>query len=66
MNIFGKDLSKNEIIKKIGDISQLGGIKSYEFSDGKAKGIRAVDLKSPCGIDMTVLLDRAMDISSFT
>ena len=66
MNIFGRDIKRDEITKKIGDISQFGGIKSYEFSDGKAKGIRAVDIKTPCGIDMTVLLDRAMDISSFT
>jgi galactose mutarotase-like enzyme len=31
-----------------------------------AKSIRAVDMKSPNGIEATVLLDRAMDISSLT
>jgi hypothetical protein len=66
MELFGKNLTKTEILKKIGDISQLGGVKSYEFADGKARGIRAVDIKSPSGIDMTILLDRCMDISSFT
>jgi len=63
MKIFGKELSKGEILGKIGDISQLGGIKCYQFIDGVSRGIRAVDIKSPCGLDMTVLLDRAMDIS---
>lgn len=63
MKIFGKDLKKDEILKKIGDISQLGSFKMYEFIDGVSRGIRAVDIKSPCGLDMTVLLDRAMDIS---
>jgi len=46
MNIFGRDMGKNEIIKRVGDISPFGGIKSYEFSDGQAKRIKAVDLKT--------------------
>jgi len=66
MEVFGKKYSKTEILKKVGDISQLGGIKSYEFSDGMAKNLRAVDIKSPNGIEMTIVLDRAMDISSLT
>lgn len=63
MKIFGKELDKEGILKRIGDISQLGGMKCYQFTDGVSKGIRAVDLKCICGIDMTVLIDRAMDIS---
>jgi len=66
MEIFGKKYSKTDILKKVGDISQLASIKQYEFSDGAAKNVRAVDFKSPSGIDMTVVLDRAMDISSLT
>ena len=66
MEIFGKKYSKIELLKKVGDVSQLGGVKLYEFSDGAAKNLRAVDLKSPSGIEMTVILDRAMDISSLT
>jgi hypothetical protein len=66
MEIFGNKYSKTELLKKVGDISQLGGIKSYEFSDGTAKNLRAVDIKSPSGIEMTVVLDRAMDISSLS
>lgn len=64
MKIFGEDLNKNEILKKIGDISQLGGFKSYELTNGMSRGIRAVDINTPCGIYMTVLLDRGMDISN--
>ncbi|MHB8277529.1 MAG: aldose 1-epimerase family protein [Candidatus Humimicrobiaceae bacterium] len=66
MKIFGKEIYKDELMRKIGDISQIGGIKYYEYSDGVSKGIRAVDLKSPCGLDMTVLLDRGMDIAQLS
>lgn len=30
----------------IGDISQIGGIKRYTFTSGKAKGVEAVDVKN--------------------
>jgi len=63
MEIFGKNYSKEELVKKTGDISQFGGIKDYQFTDGLRKGVRAIDLKSPCGLEMTVLADRGMDIS---
>lgn len=63
MEIFNEEIEKNELMKRIGDISQLGGLKQYEFNDGVRKGVRAVDIKSPCGIDMTIVIDRAMDIS---
>jgi hypothetical protein len=66
MKIFGTGASKKEILEKIGDISQLGGIKYYEFIDGVSRGVRAIDLKSPCGLDMTILPDRGMDISNLS
>lgn len=63
MKIYNTEISKNEVMKRIGDLTQLGGIKYYKFIDGVGKGVRAVDIKSPCGLDMTVLPDRGMDIS---
>ena len=66
MKIFGKEISRDEILKKTGDITQFGGIKYYEFIDGVSRGIRAIDIKSPCGLDMTILPDRGMDISSLS
>jgi len=64
MQIFGQELKKSEILAKIGDISQLGGIKLYELVNGVGKGIRAADIRTASGIDLTVLIDRGMDISS--
>jgi len=65
MKIFQNNYSRIEIEKKIGDISQLGGIKSYVINDGPGNGVRALDIKTPAGIEMTVLADRGLDISSF-
>jgi hypothetical protein len=64
MDFFGRKLTKKEILSKIGDISQFGGVKFHELSDGTGRSLRAVDIKSPSGLDMSILLDRGMDISS--
>jgi hypothetical protein len=64
MKIFGTDMKKDDLRKRVGDMSQLGGIKLYELQDGMGKGIRAADINSPSGVNITVLIDRGMDISS--
>ena len=61
--LFGKNVTKRELQRKLGDMSQLCGIKVHEFSDGQARGIRAADFRSGAGFDFTVLIDRCMDIS---
>jgi hypothetical protein len=50
------------IRKYIGDMSQVAGIKSYKYLDGKSNGVRAVDFWTGTGLSFTVLLDRCMDI----
>lgn len=50
-------------MKRMGDISQLAGAKSYELTHGRAKGVRAVDIKTGTGLEFTVLPDRALDIA---
>ncbi len=63
MELFGQKYTKEEILRKIGDISQLGEIRSFEFNDGLRKGVRGVDIISPNGLFLTILPDKALDIS---
>ncbi|MBN1298593.1 MAG: aldose 1-epimerase family protein [Actinobacteria bacterium] len=65
MRLYGKNISKQELLKRVGDISQVGGISLNEMIDGPARGIRVADIKNGCGIDARVLIDRGMDISDF-
>lgn len=55
-------MNKTELLKHIGDISQIGGIKDYTFNQGKAKGVRAIELNTG-KIRFTILPDRGMDIA---
>ena len=56
-------MDKEHIRKYVGDMSQVAGIKSYKYLDGKSSGIKAVDFWTGTGLHFTVLLDRCMDIS---
>ena len=61
MAVFGRD--RESVEKRTGHLSQVGGLKPYTLSEGRAAGIRAVDFRTTRGLEFTVLLDRGMDIS---
>ncbi|MFH1230173.1 MAG: aldose 1-epimerase family protein [Planctomycetota bacterium] len=62
--LYDKQFSREEILKKVGDISQIGGVKPYELTEGNQKGVKAVDFRTGTGFGFTVLPGRGMDISS--
>ena len=66
MKIGDKFYSREELEKRIGNISQIGGTRHYSLSEGKSKGISAIDFSTGCGFRFTVLPDRGLDISSAT
>jgi hypothetical protein len=63
MNIFTINKNRQYLQRRIGDISQIAGLKRYSFTEGKAKGIDAVDVKTGSGLSFTVLPGRGMDIA---
>lgn len=54
---------KQELLKKAGNMLRIAGARSIEFSDGRARGVRAFDVHSGSGFNFTVLTDRGMDIA---
>ncbi len=51
------------LAERMGSVTQLGGLKRYTFSDGKAKGVEAIEFELGNGLGFTVLPDRGMDIA---
>lgn len=51
------------LLRFAGDISQFAGMKRYEFTEGKEKGVEAVDVRTGTGFEYTVLPGRGMDIA---
>lgn len=56
-------LDKREILRYVGDTSQLFGVKDYRIIGGKAEGVRAVDVKNGSGLEFTVLPGRNLDLA---
>ncbi|HHY83374.1 MAG TPA: aldose 1-epimerase family protein [Clostridiales bacterium] len=49
--------------KYAGDLSGLYGMQDITYNEGKAKGMRAIQLKNGLGLEATLLPDRCLDIS---
>jgi len=57
------DFDKREILKYVGDLSQMLGTRDYTLNGGKAQGVRAIDVRNGAGLEFTVLPDRCLDIA---
>ena len=60
------DFNKRELLKYVGDLSQVFGIREYTLSGGKSKGVKAFDFRNGAGLEFTVLADRCLDITGLT
>jgi hypothetical protein len=60
--LFGRNWSRQELMERVGDASQLGGIRNVTLNDGNENGVRAVEVRTGSGFNFTVLPDRGMDI----
>jgi len=54
--------TRENLMRRIGNISQLGGTRLVELQDGDARGVHAVDFDTGTGFRFTALPGRAMDI----
>ena len=55
-------MKKLELLKHIGCVEQVGGIRDVTYNDGKAKGVRAIEINTG-KVRLIVLPDRCMDIA---
>lgn len=55
-------MNKIEILRRIGSVEQIGGIRDFIFNDGKASGVRGIEIDTG-SLRFTILPDRGMDIA---
>lgn len=56
-------MNRKELMKHIGSVEQVGGLREVTFDSGKAKGVRAIELDTG-NLYITILPDRGMDIAN--
>lgn len=57
-----KNFKKSELLSFIGDPAQLAGAKPFEYTEGKAQGVKGIHVHTGSGMYFTVLPGRGMDI----
>lgn len=62
--LFGREWNKAELLRHVGHMDQLAGIRLMEAGDGKGRGCRMLDVWTGTGFRFQVNADRAMDITS--
>ena len=55
-----------ELDKYLGHSSQMYGVTPFTYSQGKAKGVRAFEVKNGNGLEMKILEDRGLDVASLS
>lgn len=55
-------MNKSELLKRVGCVEQIGGIRDISYNDGKAKGVRVIEVNTG-EVRFSILPDRAMDIA---
>jgi Domain of unknown function (DUF4432) len=61
--LFGHSYTKEEVHSRVGQLSQVAGIRTMQLQDGLEAGVRIADVRTGSGLRYQVSLDRGMDIS---
>ena len=61
--IWGKEYTKTDLLRRMGDISQIASAQAVELVDGNERGVRAVILRNAAGLELTVAAERGMAIT---
>ena len=62
--LFDRNWTRKQLLERIGDPSQIATVRPHTLSEGRSKGVAAVELSTGSGFRFTVLADRALDVSA--
>jgi hypothetical protein len=62
--LYGTRYTRNELLRYVGDVRQIGSVCVKTVADGAARGVRVADVHTGSGFRFTVLIDRGMDIGA--
>ena len=62
--IFGSDWTRRDLLRRVGDASQLAGIRRATLLDGRERGVKVFGFRTGGGLNFTVVPSRGMDIAN--
>ncbi|MCP4638777.1 MAG: aldose 1-epimerase family protein [bacterium] len=64
MEIYGKKYSVRDLRRRVGNMDQIASIRTVQLDDGNERPTRAAIIRTGSGLELTVLIDRCLDISA--
>lgn len=64
LDIFGHRLTPRELRERTGDTESVAGVRQVVLDNGSERGVRAVQLRTSAGLEVEVLVDRALDLGA--
>jgi hypothetical protein len=61
-HLFGADYSRVELLRRVGRLGQVAGVRLVVLDDGLGRGVRVLEFRTGSGFTFDVLVDRAFDI----
>lgn len=62
MKIFDQQLSSAELRRRTGDTAAVAGLRQVVLDNGAERSVRAIELRTAAGLEIDLLVDRALDI----
>ena len=58
------ELTRGELMRRVGNLAQVGGVELLRHEEGHARGVRAVAVRTGTGLSFSVLPDRGLDLGA--
>jgi len=62
VELFGRHWTRAELLKRVGDVSQLGGARLVTLAEGPESGLQVAEVRTGSGLNFSVLPGRGMDL----
>ena len=63
--LYEREYSRRELLRRVGRLDQLAGVRLVTLADGMARGVRVLEFRTGGGLELDVLVDRAFDVGRF-
>jgi hypothetical protein len=62
VRLYGQDQTRRELMRRVGRLDQVAGVRLMTLGDGAERGVRVLEFRTGTGFAFDVVVDRAFDI----
>jgi hypothetical protein len=62
MDLYGDEISGAELRRRVGHLSQVGGVRLLTSDNGPSRGVRLIEFRTGTGLSFEIGVERGFDI----